>query len=169
LVAAPAAALAAAVTALAAAVAAVVITSVVVAVSAIAAAALLGRVQGVLLIRGVLWLIRALEPGALDGPDVSLDLRDNPLGVIWIITRRRGEVGAGEPSDSEENSSSEYSELLKSSEGGVGSRLRLSPERGEELLPFLFLPMVERKEEEESKQQRAVRDVKMPGKQEHYL
>jgi hypothetical protein len=29
--------------------------------------------------------------------------------------------------------------------------------------------MVERKEEEESKQQRAVRDVKMPGKQEHYL
>jgi hypothetical protein len=29
--------------------------------------------------------------------------------------------------------------------------------------------MVERKEEEESKQQRAVRDVKMPRKQEHYL
>jgi hypothetical protein len=29
--------------------------------------------------------------------------------------------------------------------------------------------MVEKKEEEESKQQRAVRDVKMPRKQEHYL
>jgi hypothetical protein len=29
--------------------------------------------------------------------------------------------------------------------------------------------MMERKEEEESKQQKAVRDVKMPGKQEHYL
>jgi hypothetical protein len=29
--------------------------------------------------------------------------------------------------------------------------------------------MVERKEEEESKQQRAVRDVKTPEKQEHYL
>jgi hypothetical protein len=80
-----------------------------------------------------------------------------------------GETGAGDPSNSKENSSSEYSELPKSSEGGVGSRLLLSPERGEELLPFLLLPMVERKEEEESKQQRAVRDVKMPGKQEHYL
>jgi hypothetical protein len=29
--------------------------------------------------------------------------------------------------------------------------------------------MVEMKGEEESKQQRAVRDMKMPGKQEHYL
>jgi hypothetical protein len=29
--------------------------------------------------------------------------------------------------------------------------------------------MVEKKEEEESKQQRAVRDVKMSRKQEHYL
>jgi hypothetical protein len=69
----------------------------------------------------------------------------------------------------EENSSSEYSESPKSSEGGVGSRLRLSPEWCEEPLPFLLLPIVERKEEEENKQQRAVRDVKIPGKQEHYL
>jgi hypothetical protein len=53
-----------------------------------------------------------------------------------------GETGAGDPSNSEENSSSEYSELPKSSEGGVGSRLRLSPERGEEPLPFLLLLMV---------------------------
>ncbi len=36
----------------------------------------------VLLVRGVLRLIRALEPGALDGPDVSLDLRRKPLGVV---------------------------------------------------------------------------------------
>jgi hypothetical protein len=41
-------------------------------------------------------------------------------------------MGAGDPSDSEENSSSEYSESPKSSDGGVGSRLRLVP-----------LPMVE--------------------------
>jgi hypothetical protein len=76
------AAVAAAVTALAAAVAAVAVASVVVAASAIAAAALLRRVQGVLLVRGVLRLIRALEPGALDGPDVGPDLRGNPLGVV---------------------------------------------------------------------------------------
>jgi hypothetical protein len=31
------------------------------------------------------------------------------------------------------------------------------------------LPIVERKEEEENKQQKAVRDVKIPGKKEHYL
>jgi hypothetical protein len=47
-------------------------------------------------------------------------------------------MGAGDPSDSEENSSSEYSESPKSSDGGVGSRLRL-----------LFLPMVEAKGREE--------------------
>jgi hypothetical protein len=67
-------------------------------------------------------------------------------------------MGAGDPSDSEENSSSEYSESPKSSDGGVGSRLRL-----------LFLPMVEMKEGEESKQQRTTRDVKKPEGQRHYL
>jgi hypothetical protein len=81
-VAALAAAVAAAVAAFAAAVATIAVASVVVAASAIAAAALLRRVRGVLLVRGVLRLIRALEPGALDGPDVGLDLRDNPLGVV---------------------------------------------------------------------------------------
>jgi hypothetical protein len=76
------AALAAVVAAFAAVVvAAVAVTSVVVAASAIAAAALLGRVRGVL-VRGVLRLIRALEPGALDGPDVGLDLCGNPLGIV---------------------------------------------------------------------------------------
>jgi hypothetical protein len=65
---------------------------------------------------------------------------------------------AGDPSDSEENSSSKYFELPKSSDGGVGSRLRL-----------LFLPMVEVKKEEESKQQRTARDVKKPERQRHYL
>jgi hypothetical protein len=49
-----------------------------------------------------------------------------------------GETGAGDPSDSEENSSSEYSESPKSSDGGVGSRLRL-----------LFLAMMEAGEKEE--------------------
>jgi hypothetical protein len=44
-------------------------------------------------------------------------------------------MGAGDPSDSEENSSSEYSESPKSSDIGVGSRLR-------------FLPMVEMQIEE---------------------
>jgi hypothetical protein len=43
-----------------------------------------------------------------------------------------GETGVGDPSDSEENSSSEYYESPKSSDGGVGSRLRL-----------LLLPMAE--------------------------
>jgi hypothetical protein len=55
----------------------------------------------------------------------------------------RGEVYTSDPSDSEENSSFEYSESLKSSEGGVGSRFRLSPEWCDELPPFLLLPMVE--------------------------
>jgi hypothetical protein len=55
-------------------------TSVVVVVVVVAiAATALGRV---LLVRGVLRLIRALEPGALDGPDVSLDFRRKPLGVV---------------------------------------------------------------------------------------
>jgi hypothetical protein len=67
-------------------------------------------------------------------------------------------MGAGDPSDSEENSSSEYSESPKSSEGGVGSRLRL-----------LLLPMVEMKGEEESKQRRTARDVKKQERQRHYL
>ena len=52
-----------------------------------------------------------------------------------------GETGAGDPSDSLENSSSEYSESPKSPDGGVGSRLRLLP-----------LPMAEadRKEEKDA-------------------
>jgi hypothetical protein len=85
-VAAPAAAavatLAAAIAAPAAAVtviAAVASVVVVVVVFAIAAPVLLGRV---LLVRGVLRLIRALEPGALDSPDISPDLRGKPLGVV---------------------------------------------------------------------------------------
>jgi hypothetical protein len=90
----------------------------------------------VLLVRGKPRLIRALEPGALDGPDVRPDLRRKPLGSD---DSRRG-MGAGDPSDSEENSSSEYSESPNSSDGGVGSRLRL-----------LFLPMVEADRREEKK------------------
>jgi hypothetical protein len=58
----------------------------------------------------------------------------------------------------QENSSSKYSESLKSSDGGVGSRLRL-----------LFLPMVEAREGEESKQWRTSRDMKKPERQRHYL
>ena len=78
-----AATFAAAVTALAAATAAVTIASVVVVVTAIAvAAALLGRVRGVLLVRRVFRLIRALEPDALDGPDVGPHLCGEPLGVV---------------------------------------------------------------------------------------
>ena len=55
----------------------------------------------------------------------------------------RGEAWTGDPSDSEENSSSEYSESPKSSEGGVGSGFRLLPEWCDQLLLFLLLPMVE--------------------------
>jgi hypothetical protein len=75
-------ALAAAVAALAAVAAAVTVAPVVTAITTVAASVLLGRVRGVLLIRGVLRLIRAFEPRALDGPNVGLDLRDNPLGVV---------------------------------------------------------------------------------------
>jgi hypothetical protein len=155
-------ALAAAVAASAAAITAIVVVvtvaSVVVIVPAIAAAALLGRVRRVLLVRGVLRLIRALEPGALDSPDISPDLRGKPWESSESSDDAGGETGAGDPSDSEENSSSEYSELPKSSDGGVGSRLRL-----------LLLPMVERKGEEESKQRRTARYVKKPERQRHYL
>jgi hypothetical protein len=63
--------------ALAAAIAAAItVASVVAAITTIAVVVLLGRV------RGVLRLIQALEPGALDGPDVGLDLCGNPLGVV---------------------------------------------------------------------------------------
>jgi hypothetical protein len=55
---------------------------------------LLGRV---LLVRGVLRLIRALEPGALDGPDVSPDFRGNPLRVVRVIGRRWGRDGSWRP------------------------------------------------------------------------
>jgi hypothetical protein len=75
-------ALAAAVAALAVVAAAVTVAPVVAAITTVAAAVLLGQVRGVLLIRGVLRLIRTLEPGALDGPDVGPDLRGNPLGVV---------------------------------------------------------------------------------------
>jgi hypothetical protein len=57
-------------------------------------AVLLGRA---LLVRGVLRLIRALEPGALDGPDVSLDLRGNPLRVVRVVGRRQGRDGSRRP------------------------------------------------------------------------
>jgi hypothetical protein len=65
-------------------------------------------------------------------------------------------MGAGDPSDSEENSSSEYSESPKSSDGGVGSHFR-------------FLPMAEMQGEEEGKQWRTAKDVKKPERQRHYL
>jgi hypothetical protein len=47
-----------------------------------------------------------------------------------------------DPSDSKETSSSEYSESPKSSEGGLGSRFRLSPVWRGEPRPPLPLPMV---------------------------
>jgi hypothetical protein len=83
------AALAAVVTATAAVIVVVTVASVVVVVSAITVAALLGQVRRVLLVRGVFRLLQALEPGALDGPDISPDLRQHrgrdgsrrPLGL----------------------------------------------------------------------------------------
>jgi hypothetical protein len=70
------------------------ISSVVVVVVVVTIAVLLGRV---LLVRGVLRLIRALEPGALDGPDVSPDLRGNPLRVVRIVGRCWGRDGSQRP------------------------------------------------------------------------
>jgi hypothetical protein len=84
--------------------------------------------------------------------------RQSPESRLSHRTTLGGETGARDPSDSEENSSSEYSESPKSSDGGVDSRLRL-----------LFLPMVEMQGEEESKQRRTARDVKKPERQSHYL
>jgi hypothetical protein len=64
-----------------------------------------------------------------------------------------GEVGAGERSDSED-ASSEYSESPKSSEGGLGARLRLLSARRGQPRPLLPLPMVGwRKREIRRKQQ----------------
>jgi hypothetical protein len=126
------------VAAAAAAAAVTVVVATVVVVAVVVVVILVLAAVRVLLVRGELRLIRALEPGALDGPDVRPDFRGNPLGVVWIIRRRRGETGAGDPSDSEENCSSEYSESPKSSDGGVGSRLCL-----------LLLPMAEADRREE--------------------
>jgi hypothetical protein len=78
-VAAPAAAAVATLAIAVAAPAAAVIAAVASVVVVVTIAVLLGRV---LLVRGVLRLIQALEPGALDGPDVSPDLRGNPLRVV---------------------------------------------------------------------------------------
>ena len=58
------------------------ITSIAVVALVVAAAPLLGRVGGVLLVRRDLRLIRALELGTLDDLDVGPDLRGNPLGVV---------------------------------------------------------------------------------------
>jgi hypothetical protein len=79
----------------------------------------------------------ALRPGCK-----SIPPRRSPRSRLNHQTTP-GEARTSEPSDSEENSSSEYSESPKSSEGGVGSRFRLSPEWCEELPPLLLLPMVE--------------------------
>jgi hypothetical protein len=71
-----AAAASAAVAAITVAVATVVVVAVVVVVIFVLAAV------RVLLVRGEPRLIRALEPGALDGPDVRPDLRRKPLRVV---------------------------------------------------------------------------------------
>jgi hypothetical protein len=73
---------AAAVTVLAAAAATPAAAVTVTAATAFVAVLVLAATVRVLLIRGVLRLIRALEPGALDGPDVRPDLRREPLGVV---------------------------------------------------------------------------------------
>jgi hypothetical protein len=49
------------------------------------------------LILGVLRLIRALEPEALDGPDVCPDLRREPLGVVWVVRRLTEGDGSRRP------------------------------------------------------------------------
>jgi hypothetical protein len=80
----PAAAVAALVVALA------VVALAVASVVAVTVAPLLGRVRGVLLVQGDLRLIRALEPGALDGPDICPHLGGDPLGIVRVIGRCRG-------------------------------------------------------------------------------
>jgi hypothetical protein len=55
----------------------------------VAAAPFLGRVGRVLLVRRDLRLIRALEPGTLDEPDVRPHLGGYPLEVVRVIGRRR--------------------------------------------------------------------------------
>jgi hypothetical protein len=113
----------------------------------------------VLLLRGELRLIRALEPGALDGPDVRLDFRGNPLGVVWIIRRCRGRDGSRRPL-------------------GLGGELLLRvfrvaevlQRRGRLALAFVTLAhggSRQERREECSKEQR--RDVKKPEEQRRYL
>jgi hypothetical protein len=96
----PAAAAAVAILAAAAAApaAAVTVTAatafVVIVVVVVVLTVLLGRV---LLIRGVLRLIRALEPRALDDPDVSPDLRSEPMRVVWVVRRLTQGDGSRRP------------------------------------------------------------------------
>jgi hypothetical protein len=95
-------------------------------VIAVVAALLLGRVEGVLLIRGDIRLIRPLEPGVLDRADVRSHLSSSPWESSESSDDVEGEARASDPSNSEETSSSEYSESPKSSEGGLGSHFHLS-------------------------------------------
>jgi hypothetical protein len=66
---------------------------------------------------------------------------DSPMESSKSSDDAIGEAGAGDRSYSEE-ASSEYSELPKSSEGGLGARLRLPSVRRGKPLPLLPLPMV---------------------------
>jgi hypothetical protein len=50
------------------------------------------RVGKVILVRGDIRLIQALEPGTLDRPDVRPHLGGYPLGVVRVIGRRWGEA-----------------------------------------------------------------------------
>jgi hypothetical protein len=111
-------------------------------VDAVVATPLLGRTEGVLLIRGT-----------SDSSDPSSPARSTEWMYIhtsaaspWESSESSDDIGgearASDPSDSEETSSSEYSEFPKSSEGGLGSRFYLSPARWGEPRPLLPLAMV---------------------------
>jgi hypothetical protein len=65
--------------------AAITVTIAIVVVIVVVVVLVIATAVRVLLIRGVLRLIRALEPRALDGPDVRPDLRREPLGVVWVV------------------------------------------------------------------------------------
>jgi hypothetical protein len=83
-----------------------------------------------------------VTPGVLHARAVV----DSPMESSELSNNATGDAGAGDQSYSEETSS-EYYESPKSSEGGLGGRLRLPSVWRGHPLPLLPLPMVVHKVE----------------------
>jgi hypothetical protein len=140
-------------------------------VVAVTASLLLGRVRGVLLVRGDLRLIRALEPGALDDPDVCPHLGGDPLGIVRVIGRCRGRGVDRRPLGLGGKLLLRVLRIAEVLRGRARLALLLVAGMVRRTSAFLALAHggVEEKRKEENKQQTAERCVKTPVKQALYL